>query len=387
MAGPKFKTGLRLMSGNEAIAEAALYAGCRFFAGYPITPSTEIAEVLSSRLPQVGGFFLQMEDEIASMAAVLGASLAGAKALTATSGPGFSLKQENIGYGCLAEIPCVVVNAQRGGPSTGVPTKPMQGDVMQARWGTHGDHPIITLYPDGVEDAFWETIRAFNLSERFRTPVILLSDEVVGHMRERMFLPKPGTVSIYNRRKPRRIPEKYYPYKGGTQDVPTMVSVGMGYRFHVTGLFHDRTGFPTNDPAVIDTEIRRLHRKIDRAYNDIVKWEELFMDDAKEVIVTYGCVARSARAAVKRLRARDRKVGLFRLKTIWPFPVRALAKIAKRNHVKSMLVAEMNMGQIVREVEMAVGGRCRVDGLQRVDTEIITPRQIMRALREINNGG
>jgi len=382
MGGPKFQTGLRLMSGNEAIAEAALYAGCRFFAGYPITPSTEIAEVLSKRLPQVGGYFLQMEDEIASIAAVLGASLAGGKTMTASSGPGISLKQENLGYGCIAEIPCVVVNVQRGGPSTGVPTKAMQGDVMQARWGTHGDHPIITLYPDGVEEAFWETIRAFNLAERFRTPVILLSDEIIGHMRERMFLPKPGTVSIYNRRKPRRIPEKYYPYKGGTQDVPTMAPVGEGYRFHVTGLFHDRTGFPTNDPSVIDTEMRRLLRKIDRAYNEIVKWEEMFMDDAEEIIVAYGGTARSARAAVRRLRARDRKVGMFRLKTIWPFPTRALAKIARRPHVKMMLVPEMNAGQLIHEVLLAVNGRCAVEGLQRLDTEMITPRQLMRALRE-----
>ena len=382
MGGPKFKTGLRLMSGNEAIAEAALYAGCRFFAGYPITPSTEIAEVLSNRLPQVGGYFLQMEDEIASIAATLGASLAGEKAMTASSGPGISLKQENIGYGCLAEIPCVIVNVQRGGPSTGVPTKAMQGDMMQARWGTHGDHPIIVLYPDGVEEAFWETIRAFNLAERFRTPVILLSDEIIGHMRERMFLPNPGTVSIYNRRKPRRIPQKYYPYKGGTQDVPTMAPVGEGYRFHVTGLYHDRTGFPTNDGSVIETEIRRLLRKIDRAYNDIVKWEELYMDDAETVVVCYGCVARSVREAVKRLRARDRKVGMFRLKTIWPFPGRALAKIARRERVKTIFVPEMNAGQMLLEIERVVGNRCKVESLQRMDTELISPRQIMRALRE-----
>ncbi|MDP8225266.1 MAG: 2-oxoacid:acceptor oxidoreductase subunit alpha [Candidatus Lernaella stagnicola] len=382
MAGPKFKTGLRLMSGNEAIAEAALYAGCRMFAGYPITPSTEIAEILSCRLPQVGGFFLQMEDEIAAMAAILGGSLAGAKTMTATSGPGFSLKQENIGYGCLAEIPCVVVNVQRGGPSTGVPTGPSQGDLMQARWGTHGDHPIIALYPNGVEDLFWETIRAFNLAERYRTPVLLMSDEVIGHMRERMFLPSPGTVSVYNRRKPRRMPDRYFAYQSGATDVPTMAPFGEGYRFHVTGLFHDRSGFPTNDPAVIETETRRLLRKIHRAYNDIVKWEEVFLDDAEEVIVCFGCVSRSALAAAKRLRKRDHKVGLFRIKTLWPFPTRALAKIAQRKHVKKMLVPEMNAGQIVAEVERAAGQRCEVLGLQRLDTQIITPRQIMRALRE-----
>lgn len=386
MPGPKFKSGLRLMSGNEAIAEAALYAGCSFFAGYPITPSTEVAEVLSERLPQVGGFFLQLEDEIASMAAVLGASLTGAKAMTATSGPGFSLKQENIGYGCIAEIPCVVVNVQRAGPSTGMPTRPMQGDIMQARWGTHGDHPIVVLYPYSVEESFWETIRAFNLAERYRTPVILLSDEIVGHMRERMFLPNPGTVSIYNRRKPRRAPKDYYPYQGGGSDVPTMAPYGEGYRFHVTGLFHDRTGFPTNDPAVIESETRRLLRKIDRNYNDIVKWEGRFLEDAEEVIIACGAVARSAMEAVKRLRKRDRKVGLFRPKTIWPFPAQAVEKLAKRPGMKRILVPEMNAGQLVLEVERIAGKHCAVEGLQRLDTEIINPRQIMRALRETGNG-
>jgi 2-oxoglutarate ferredoxin oxidoreductase subunit alpha len=382
MPGPKFKSGLRLMSGNEAIAEAALYAGCRFFAGYPITPSTEIAEELSERLPQVGGFFLQMEDEIASMAAVLGASLAGAKAMTATSGPGFSLKQENIGYGCITEIPCVIVNVQRAGPSTGMPTRVMQGDVMQARWGTHGDHPTIALCPYSVEESFWETVRAFNLAERYRTPVILLTDEVVGHMRERMFLPNPSSVSIYNRRKPRRQPEKYAPYAGGASDVPTMAPFGEGYRFHVTGLFHDATGFPTNAPDVIEAETKRLLRKVERAYNDIVEWEELFVDDAEEVIFAYGCVARSAVEAVKRLRKRDRKVGLFRPKTLWPFPEPSLAKIAQRPKVRRILVAEMNAGQMLLEVERIAGKHCEVESLLRLDTEMITPRQIMRAIRE-----
>jgi 2-oxoglutarate ferredoxin oxidoreductase subunit alpha len=382
MPGPKFKSGLRLMSGNEAIAEAALYAGCRFFAGYPITPSTEVAEELSERLPQVGGFFLQMEDEIASMAAVLGASLAGAKAMTATSGPGFSLKQENIGYAAIAEIPCVIVNVQRAGPSTGMPTRVMQGDVMQARWGTHGDHPIVVLCPYSVEESFWETIRAFNLSERYRTPVILLTDEVVGHMRERMFLPNPGAVGIYNRRKPRRSPERYLPYQGGATDVPTMAAFGEGYRYHVTGLFHDASGFPTNDPATIESETRRLLRKVDRAYNDIVQWEEMFLADAEEIVIAYGCVARAAVEAVKRLRKRDRKVGLFRPRTIWPFPDQSLLKIAKRPHVRRIVVAEMNAGQLLLEVERIANRHCEVDGLQRLDTEMITPRQIMRAMRE-----
>lgn len=378
------RVGLHLMSGNEAIAEGALYAGCKFFAGYPITPSTEIAEVLSERLPAVEGFFVQMEDEIAAMAAVLGASLAGAKALTATSGPGFSLKQENIGYGCMAEIPCVIVNVMRGGPSTGVPTKLSQSDVMQARWGTHGDHPIIALAPNSVEELFWETIRAFNLSERYRIPVILLSDEGISHMRERMFLPKPSTVTIYSRRRPRRDPDRYLPYEGGgNPDIPTMASYGEDYRFHVTGLFHDKTGFPSNDPAIIESEMRRLMRKIDKNYNDIVKYSTYLLDDAEIAIVAYGSVSRAAREAINRLRENPEnpKVGMLRLKTMWPFPDRAIKRLARK--VSIIVVPEMNMGQIVFEVERIAQNMCEVVPLNRVDTQFITPTQIIKLIQDL----
>lgn len=380
----KSRVGLHLMSGNEAIAEGALYAGCSFFAGYPITPSTEIAEVLSHRLPKVGGFFLQMEDEIASISAVLGASMAGAKVLTATSGPGMSLKQESIGYGSMAEIPCVIVNVMRGGPSTGVPTKSSQADVMQAKWGTHGDHPIIALAPNSVEELFWETIRAFNLAERYRTPVIILSDETISHMRERMFLPKPGTVTIYNRRKPRRVPERYYPYEGGgNPDIPTMAAFGEDYRFHVTGLFHDKTGFPSNDPAIIASEMRRLMRKIDKNYNDIVKFSTYMLDDAEIAIITYGAVSRTAREAVQRMREDPDlpKVGIFRIKTMWPFPERAIRRLAKKMSV--MVVPEMNMGQVIYEVERASQNFCEVVPLNRVDAQVFTPKQLVKFISKL----
>jgi 2-oxoglutarate ferredoxin oxidoreductase subunit alpha len=378
------RVGLHLMSGNEAIAEGALYAGCNFFAGYPITPSSEVGEVLSRRLPEIGGFFLQMEDEIASMAAILGASMAGSKALTATSGPGFSLKQENIGYGCMAEIPCVIVNVMRGGPSTGVPTKSSQGDIYQTRWGTHGDHPIIVLYPNSVEELFWETIRAFNLAERYRTPVILLSDETISHMRERMFLPKPSTVTIYNRRRPRRQPDRYFPYEGGgNPDIPTMAEYGDDYRFHVTGLFHDKTGFPSNDPGTIESEMRRLMRKIDKNYNDIVKFNTYLLDDAEIAIVSVGSVSRSAKEAVNRLREDpdNPKVGLFTIKTLWPFPERAIRRLARK--VSVLVVPEMNAGQLNLEVERIAQNFCEVVPLNRVDSEMITPKQLIRLVQNL----
>ncbi len=376
-----FKTGLRLMSGNEAIAEAALYAGCRFFAGYPITPSSEIAEHLAKRLPQVGGYFVQMEDEIAAMGAILGASLAGAKVLTATSGPGFSLKQENIGYGCIAEIPCVIVNVMRGGPSTGVPTKASQGDVMQARWGTHGDHPIVVLTPDSVEELFWETVRAFRIAERFRTPVIILADEIIGHMRERLFLPKPATVNVQGRRRPRRDTGEYSAYQIPRSDIPIIPNFGEGYRYHVTGLAHDETGFPTSEPAVIENELIRLHRKINRASNVIVKWEQYFLDDADVAVVAYGSSARSARAAVNRLRASGRKTGMFRLKTMWPFPTRAIKALSER--VKAIIVPELNMGQAVLQVERAALQKCKIIRLNRVDSEMISPKQIVKIVKDL----
>ncbi|MDP8255573.1 MAG: 2-oxoacid:acceptor oxidoreductase subunit alpha [Candidatus Alcyoniella australis] len=372
-----YSPGLRLMSGNEACAEAAIYAGCRFFGGYPITPSTEIAEILSFRLPQNGGHFIQMEDEIASIASVLGASLGGVKSLTATSGPGFSLMQENIGYGCIAEIPCVIIDVQRGGPSTGVPTGSSQGDIMQARWGTHGDHPSIALYPASVTECFELTVRAFNLAEHYRTPVILLSDEIIGHMREAFTMPVVGELKVYDRRRPRRDPDNYQPYEG---DIPTISAFGEGYRFHVTGLYHDDSGFPTNDPTSIGRQERRIVRKVIKNRHDIIEYDGRFLDDAKVVVVAAGAVARSAIAAVKRARANGRKVGLFRLKTIWPFPQDEIEQLAA--NVDTFIVPEMNMGQLFEIVTMAAKGQAQIKRINRVDCEIITPSQIQRMIRE-----
>jgi len=372
---------VRLLQGNEACAEGALAAGCRFFAGYPISPSSEIAEYLSMQLPRLGGVFLQMEDEIAAMAAVIGASLAGRKALTATSGPGFSLKQENIGFAAMAEVPCVVVDVMRGGPSTGLPTSPAQADVMQARWGTHGDHPIIALVPASVREAFFETVRAFNLAERFRVPVILLMDEIVAHMREPLELPAPGELEIWDRPRPTVPPEAYLPYADTPSGVPPMADFGTGYRHHVTGLIHDERGFPKDRPEVVDALLRRLLRKLEVTREDIDRFEVIGTDDAEVLVVAYGSVARSARAALREARAAGQKVGLFRPLTIWPFPEAHLEKLARG--CRAIVVAEMNAGQIVLEVERVVRGCCPVYRVNRLDGEPIAPEEILRGIKEI----
>lgn len=366
---------IRFLQGNEACAEGALYAGCNFFAGYPISPSSEIAEYMAYELPRRKGVFIEMEDEIASMGAVIGASLAGAKAMTATSGPGFSLKQEHIGFACMAEVPCVIVNVMRGGPSTGAPTGPAQGDVMQARWGTHGDHPAIAIVPSTVEECFHETVRAFNLAEKYRTPVILLLDEVVGHMREKIRIPKPGEIEIINRKKPLDPPDGYLPYKPETDGVPRIANFGEGYRFHVTGLDHDWSGFPTSDPEKIKELVARLVRKVEDRVEEIARYEEVMLDDAEIVIVAYGSVARSAKYALKRARAQGKRVGLLKLNTVWPFPKKHISEVAQG--VRKILVPEMNMGQIVIEVERAALGKAEVIPINRVDTELITPEEIL----------
>jgi len=367
---------VRLLQGNEACVEGALAAGLRFYAGYPITPSTEIAEQLSARLPRVGGKFIQMEDEIASLAAVIGASLGGLKAMTATSGPGFSLMQENLGYACAAEIPCVVVDVQRAGPSTGQPTSPSQGDVMQARWGTHGDHPIIALCPSSVEETYHLTIRAFNLSERYRTPVVLLMDEVVGHMREKVVL--SPDVEVLERPRPVVPPEWYFPFEDPDTDVPPLVSFGSGYRYHVTGLYHDRAGFPTLRPDEINPWFERVFRKIEESMDDIVQTTEEWMEDAEVAVISYGISARSARAAVRRARAAGQRVGFVKLNTIWPFDAQTVARVAEQ--VKLLVVPELNRGQLILEVERAARGQAPVRGVNRVDGEMILPDQILAAL-------
>jgi len=369
------------MQGNEACALGAIYAGCRFFAGYPITPSTEVAEVMSSELPKVGGSFIQMEDEIAAMAAVIGASLTGVKALTATSGPGFSLKQENIGYACITEVPCVIINVMRGGPSTGMPTGPSQSDVMQAKWGTHGDHPAICLVPASVQELFTETVRAFNLAEKFRTPVTVMPDEIIGHMRERVVFPEPGELEVVDRATPSVPPGEYRPYDTGFGDVPPLAAFGSGYRFHVTGLNKAEDGFPTTRADIVQAEEERQVRKIEDAIDEIVTWEEYLLEDAEIAIVAFGSTARSARYAVNEARKNGIKAGLFRIITYWPFPEKQISALASQ--VKAIITPEMNLGMTLHEVRRSVDGKAPVSGIFRVDGEPIGPGQILDRIREV----
>jgi 2-oxoglutarate/2-oxoacid ferredoxin oxidoreductase subunit alpha len=364
-----------LLQGNQACARAAIAAGCRFYAGYPITPSSEIAEVMAALLPPLGGVFVQMEDEIASMGAILGASLAGRKAMTASSGPGFSLMQEHIGYAAYTEIPCVIVDVMRAGPSTGMPTSPAQGDVMQARWGTHGDHPVIVLVPCSVAEVYEETVRAFNLSERFRTPVILLYDEVIGHVRERVTLPVADSLSIVERPRPECSPDAYRPYAANGTGVPALADFGSGYRFHVTGLAHDERGYPTQDGAAVGRLQERLHAKLEGAREEIVSWETVEVEDADTLVVAFGISARAARQAVRVARGRGERLGLFRPRTLWPFPDRELRTLAEG--VGAVMVAEMNMGQMLHEVERCVGGRAPVIPCLRADGQPMRPEDIL----------
>ncbi len=367
----------RMMQGNEACAAGAIAAGCRFFGGYPITPSTDIAEYMAHELPRVGGVFIQMEDEIAGIASVIGASVGGAKSMTATSGPGFSLMQENIGYAAMVEVPCVIVNVMRLGPSTGRPTSPSQGDVMQARWGSHGDHPIIALAPASARECFDLTVRAFNLSERYRTPVIVLIDEVVGHMREKVVLPEANEVKVIERLRPSEPPEWYRPYGRAVNDVPPLAPFGSGYRYHMTGLHHDEAGFPTNRVDEVRPWARRIFRKIKNNVAHITSCESDGVEDARTVVVAYGSVARAASEAIKIARSRRRKVGLLRLQTLWPFPTRIVGAACR--DARRVIVPEMNLGQMAIEVERIVGDR-KVRRVNRIDGEMITPQQILDAM-------
>ena len=371
-----------LMQGNEAAVEGAIAAGMRVFAGYPITPSTEIAEQSSLRLPQVGGHFIQMEDEISSIAAVLGASAAGVKAMTATSGPGFSLMQENLGYGAMAEIPCVIVDVQRAGPSTGLPTSPAQADYMQARWGTHGDHPVIALSPSSVLETYTLIIRAFNLSEKYRTPVIFLMDEIVGHMREGVELPNPNNL-IINQRKPSfhdgANKQCYYVPEG--QYVPAMKPFGRGERYNITGLAHDESGFPTNNTQVAGKLVSRLLAKVEDNVDDIVRVEEYAMDDAETAIVCFGGTTRAVMSAVLEARAAGKKVGMFRPITVWPFPEKQLK--ARLPQLRNILMAEHNHGQMLLEVQRIVNDGTPVSFLGKVDGTVITPAEILAKLQEM----
>jgi 2-oxoglutarate ferredoxin oxidoreductase subunit alpha len=369
------------IQGNEAAAYGALYAGCRFFAGYPITPSTEVAEVMSVELPKIGGKFIQMEDEIGAMSAVIGASLAGVKALTSTSGPGLSLKQEIIGYACITEIPCVIVNVMRGGPSTGMPTGPSQSDIMCAKWGTHGDHAAITLVPASVQEVFEETVRAFNLAEKYRMPVLLMPDEIVGHMRERIEFPEPGEIAVVDRTPPSVPPERYKPYDTSFGDVPPLAAFGSGYRFHVTGLNKMQDGFPTTKAAIVQAEEERQLRKVDANRAEIMKWEEYLVDDADVVIVAFGATSRSARFAVNEARKDGIKVGLFRLITFWPFPEERLLEISRQ--VKAFITPEMSLGMCNGVVRGCVEGNAPVHGIYHVDGEPVNPAEILAKIKEV----
>jgi 2-oxoglutarate ferredoxin oxidoreductase subunit alpha len=374
------------LQGSEACVEAALYAGLEFFAGYPITPSSEMAELLSLRLPRQGGKFIQMEDEIASMCAIIGASLTGLKSMTATSGPGFSLKQEAIGYAIMAEVPCVVVNVQRGGPSTGLPTNVSQGDVMQARWGTHGDHAIITLTASNHQDLFAITVEAFNLAETFRTPVILLFDEVIAHMREKLVMPEPGEVPLVERlRTSVKEGTDFHPYLPREDGRLPMSDFGGVHRYNVTGLMHDMWGFPTNNPEIVYGLIHHLVDKIEGHVHEMTHLREYFLDDADCVLISYGSSARSALHVVYNRRARGERLGLLELQTLWPFPAEAVRERCEK--AKYVIVVEMNMGQIVQEVKKALDNPEKVFLANSIDGTFITPTGIRNILRLIQGRG
>ncbi|MEW6350195.1 MAG: 2-oxoacid:acceptor oxidoreductase subunit alpha [Thermodesulfobacteriota bacterium] len=370
-----------LLQGNEAIVQGALAAGCNFFAGYPITPSSEIMELMSRELPARGDVFIQMEDEIASLGACIGASLAGRKSMTATSGPGFSLIQENLGYACIAEVPVVVVNVMRMGPSTGMPTTVAQGDVQQARWGTHGDHPAIVLCPSTALECFDLTVRAFNHAERFRTPVILIADEMVAHTREKTVLPAADDIEVVNRRRPTVPPDWYIPYKTDGSFIPTLADLGQGYRYHVTGLTHDERGFPTRRQDEVEPFYARLFGKISRQFSYLELVKPFALDDAELLIIAYGCTARSAKAAVRLGREQGLKLGLLQILSLWPFPRMPVSDALTGK--RAALVPELNMGQLRREVLRVNDGRTRVLGLSKMDGTMITPDEILRRLREV----
>ncbi len=377
---------IRFIQGNEACVEGALYAGLDFFAGYPITPSTEIAEHLSVRLPQIGGKFIQMEDEIASMCAIIGASLTGHKVLTATSGPGFSLMQEALGYAVMAEIPCVIVNVQRGGPSTGIPTHVSQGDVNQARWGTHGDHAIVALTASNHQDIFAMTVEAFNIAETYRTPVVLLFDEVVGHMREKLHIPKPGEIPLVERlRTAVKGGVDYHPYLPREDGRLPMSDFGGVHRYNVTGLAHDMWGFPSDNPKVVHGLIRHLADKIENNANKMARYKAFYLDDMDYVLISYGSAARSALHVVEYLRPRGIKIGLLELQTIWPFPADIVRE--KCNKAKYSIVVEMNMGQVCQAVKAVVHKPDNVFLANRIDGVFITPEDIRQVLRLIQGKG
>jgi len=372
-------TGEFFMMGDIACAEGAISAGCRFFGGYPITPATEVAERMAARMPQVGGTYIQMEDELASMISVLGASWGGVKSMTATSGPGFSLMMENLGLGIMTETPCVLVNVQRGGPSTGLPTLVAQGDMMQARWGSHGPYEIIALAPSSPQELFDLTIRAFNLSEKYRTPVLVMTDAEVGHMTEKVVIPPPEEIEIFSRRKPTVPPHEYLPYEADDDLVPPMASAGEGYRFHITGLTHDERGYPGMDAETQERLVYRLVEKIRRNKDDIIQLEEDSLEDAEVVVCSYGISARTALWPVELARREGIKVGVLRLITVWPFPEERIRQLARE--VKAFVVPELNYGQIVLEVERCAAGQAETILVGHAGGDIHKPEKVLEAIR------
>ncbi len=368
------------VQGNEACVYGAINAGCNFFAGYPITPSTEIAEGMALHLPRLGGTFIQMEDEISSIGAIIGASAAGAVSMTATSGPGFSLMQENLGYAYMTQIPIVIVNVQRGGPSTGLPTKLSQSDTMQTRWGTHGDYTAIVITPSTVQEVYDKTIRAFRLAEKFSTPVILLMDKMIGHMREKLVIDR--NIEQVKRGLPEVPPEWYAPYQGGLDMVSHPAPLGKGFRYNMTGLVHDQAGFPSTVDTEVKTRLEGLRNKIELHSQEIWEYNEYHTDDAKYLVVAYGSGSRAARGAVETLRNRRVKAGLFDLKTIWPFPYMPLEKIVEKAGIKAVFVAENNMGQLVHTVRETVPRSVAVHGVNRYDGNPLNPYEIVDAIKE-----
>lgn len=373
-------TGAHFIDGDQACTEGCLAAGARFAAGYPITPSTEIVERFAARIPMVGGKFIQMEDELAASIAIQGAVWAGAKAFTVTSGPGFSLMMEHLGFAVMTETPCVFVNVQRGGPSTGLPTLPAQADMMQARWGSHGDYEIIAVSPCSPQECFDLTIQAFNLSEEFRTPALVMMDEVVGHMTEKVVIPLAEQIEIYPRRLTQRPPDQFRLYETNGDLVPEMVHAGAGYRFHMTGLTHDERGYPAMSPAAQDKLVRRLKAKIANAVDRITMIEVEHLEDAEVVVISYGITSRVAQRAIDSARMKGLRVGKMRLITVWPFPEKQIREMAAR--VKALVVPELNLGQIVREVERAAGGQTRTISIPHAGGSVHRPEDILRIIEE-----
>ncbi len=380
MSDKAIMTGKYFMNGDEACAEGAIAAGCRFFAGYPITPQSEIAERMSNRMPEVGGRFIQMEDELSSIAAVLGGSWGGARSMTATSGPGFSLMMENIGLGMMTETPCVIANIQRGSPSTGLPTAVGQGDMMQAKWGSHGDYGVIAYAPTSPQEMFDYTVKAFNKAEQYMMPVFVMADEKIGHMRERVEIDE-SKVEIYPRRKPEVGPDEFLPYEPDEDLVPRMASAGEGYRVHVTGLTHNQKGYPQLDVETQQEKVGRLVDKVEKNKDDIVEIEEIGVEDAEVLIVSYGMAFRTAMGAYKRARERGKKVGIIRLVTVWPFPEERIRELSGR--VKGIVVPEINLGQLVNEVERASQGKAEVELVSHPGGGLHQPDQILDSLEDL----